>query len=254
MQTASGGSGAGAGWVPHACATVVCEQSTSEHLLGTNESDDSLLFRRQQVLGAMLSQILKYLIRRCDLVSSPRWRHDWAAPCTTPTIYSFLVGGIQQMDQSWVQKCKLHDYFPIILFSFFFFSSFWVHSYKHSPQNNNTGSIPSADRTSRSTHHTDLPPRRAPFTKGERQRTRRRHAGINRMTGPNKRAFTGVTMEREKSRWATKRMCANQSCFETTSISVFHTPFTTFVMKWSWKWSFWPCVFFLFFFNKPWEK
>lgn len=55
------------------------------------------------------------------------------------------------------------------------------------------------------TRHTDLSPRRAPFTKGERQRTRRRHARINRMTGANKGAFTGVTMEREKSRWATQR-------------------------------------------------
>lgn len=197
--------------------------SARKHLLGTNEGDYSLLFRRQQVLEAMLSEIVKYLIRHCDLVSSPCWCHDWAALRTSPINHLlFFGGGIQQMDQSCIQNCKLHD-FPIILFSFFFFKSFWVHSYKHSPWNDSTGSAPSADRTSRSTHHTDLPPRRTPFTKGGRQRMRRRHAGINRMTRPNKRAFTGVTMECEKSRLATKRMRNNQSRFETTSISLFHT-------------------------------
>lgn len=126
-------------------------------------------------------------------------------------------GGYLKTEENWVQKYKLHDYCFLFLFTL--------------APNDSTGSAPNVDRTSRSTRHPDLPPRRAPLTKGERQQTRRRHAGINRMTGPNKRAFTRVTMEREKSRWATKRMCTNQSRFETTSISPFHTPFTTFVMK-----------------------
>lgn len=95
--------------------------SARKHLLGTNEGDYSLLFRRQQVLEAMLSEIVKYLIRHCDLVSSPCWCHDWAALRTSPINHLlFFGGGIQQMDQSCIQNCKLHD-FPIILFSFFFF-------------------------------------------------------------------------------------------------------------------------------------